>query len=81
MFVWLLTDVAGSMYGLLLLYSCHASTLERQKQHIAITDLEATVLHVVAAHCIHEYFTMYYLQVQPMYLAKKGIPGTPLQLF
>ena len=33
------------------LFSCLASTLERQKQHIAITDLQATFLHDVAAHC------------------------------
>ena len=65
MFVWLLTDVAGSMYGFLLLYSCHASTLERQQQHITITDLEATVLHVVAAHCIHALSERFVLNSNP----------------
>jgi len=38
------------------IYSCLASTLERQKQHIAIMDWQAMVLHGVAAH--------YYLRVQ-----------------
>ena len=34
------------------LYSCLASILQRQKRHITITDLEATVPHgIIAAHC------------------------------
>ena len=32
------------------LYLCLASTLESQKRHIAITDMQAMVLHGVAAH-------------------------------
>ena len=47
------------------LYSCLASTLERQKWHTAITDLEATVLHGVASHCNHTfiYCTEYFSHV------------------
>ena len=33
------------------LHTCLASTLESQKQHIAIIDLHTTFLHSVAAHC------------------------------
>ena len=33
------------------LYLCLEYALERQKRHITITDLEATGLHGIAAHC------------------------------
>ena len=56
------------------LYLCLASTLERQKQHIAIMDLQAMVLHGVAAYCNHIIFVLpnispcYYLQAQLTYI-------------
>ena len=41
------------------LYSCLTSTLERQKWHIAITNVEATVLHGAAAHCHRVFYVMF----------------------
>ena len=39
------------MYESYHLYSCLTSTLERQKRHITIADLQAKFLRGVAAHC------------------------------
>ena len=44
------------MYESYHLYSCLISTLERQERHIAITDLQATFQHLVAAHCNRIFF-------------------------
>ena len=54
------------------LYLCLEYALERQKRHITITDLEATGLHGIAAHCncIPNISLCYYLQVQFTYLDK-----------
>ena len=35
------------------------STLERQNQHTAITDMKAMVLHGVAAHCNHIFYQIF----------------------
>ena len=56
------------MYESYRLYSYLASTLERQKRHIAIVDLQVTFVHGVVAHCNRIYSQCYYLQVQVMYL-------------
>jgi len=50
-FEWLPTNMQVHMYESYRLYSYLASTLERQKWHIAIVDLQATFVHGVAAHC------------------------------
>ena len=44
------------MYESYRLCLCLASTLERQKWHITITDLQATFLHGVAAHLNHIFY-------------------------
>jgi len=48
------TGYGKLLYGFTIFYWCLASTMKRQKQHIAVTHLATdTVQHGVAAHCSH----------------------------
>ena len=61
------------------LYLCFASTLE--EVHITIADVEATILHSVAAHCnriLNWIVLCYYLRVQPTNLDELCTTGCQL---
>ena len=61
------------------LYLCFASTLE--EVHINIADVEAMILHSVAAHCnciLNWIVLCYYLQVQPTNLNELCTSGCQL---